>query len=357
MHMFHIKYEKKAERGIRILVVGCGGAGCNSINRIKKMGIEAETLAINTDFEHLCSLNADNKLHIGERITHGYGAGGSLAVGKECAEEARDAIRRAVGRRDIVIVVAGLGGGTGTAVAPVVAEIARELGAIVVCVVTMPFRAERRRTRVAVEGLRELQARADSVIVLDNNRLLEIVPDYPIEQAFSIMDQIIVDVIMGITETVTKPSMINIDFSDLRAVLKNSGTSTILYGEGPDSEPERVVAETLRNQLLDIEYSGAKGAVIHITGGTRMSIQTAYTVMDAITQFLDPEANVIMGARVDPEFDGRIRVIAIITGVQSAMLTGKGWNNPGKCAAAIVSMGAESATGRINPIIKDVMSR
>lgn len=305
----------------RILVVGCGGAGNNSVDRLKRIGVHgAKTVAINTDKMHIDRIEADKKALIGRAITRGMGAGGCPDVGERCAILAEDDLRRVIAGADMTFITVGMGGGTGTGVAPVVAKLAESMGSVVVAVATTPFDAEKRRSRRAKEGLEKLRRHCDSVIVLDNNRLLKMVPSLPIEQAFCVMDQLISEVIRGITETITLPSLINLDFADVKTMMSSGQTSTILYGENCSDDPERVIVETLNNPLLDIDYTDANGALIHLTSGPNLPLETAYSVVNGISSQLSDDANVIFGARVDPDFEGIIRVMSIITGVHSPNL-------------------------------------
>ncbi|MCK4443154.1 MAG: cell division protein FtsZ [Thermoplasmata archaeon] len=305
----------------KIIVVGCGGAGSNSVNRLTNMGIHgAETFAINTDKLHLDRISADNKLLIGKSVTRGMGCGGSPEVGLECAELSEDEIQQIVSGADLVFITVGMGGGTGTGLAPYVAEMARRSRAAVVAIASTPFTVERSRVAKAHRGLERLRRCSDSVIMLDNNRLLEIVPNLPVDQAFGVMDQLITEVVKGLTETITMPSLINLDFADVRAILCTGGTSTMLYAENTADDPDMVVMETMNNPLLDVDFNGANGALIHLTSGPGMSIRTAHEVVRGITNCLSDDANVIFGARVDKEYEGVIKVMTIITGVSSPNL-------------------------------------
>ena len=305
----------------RILVCGCGGSGNNTMNRITHIGVEgAITVAINTDKQHLDHTRAQQKLLVGRHITRGLGAGGDPITGRRCAEAGRDVITRIVNGADLVFVTAGLGGGTGTGIAPIVAEEAKRSGALVVAIVTTPFSVERRmRMQRALEGLDLLRKAADAVLVLDNNRLLHYVPNLPLDEAFSIMDQLIAEIVKGIVETITLPSLINLDFADVRAIMKNGGVTMMLYGES-EQGPEDVVHEALNHPLLDIEIDGATGALIHVTGGPYMTLEQANQVCDLMTARLSPDAKVIFGARQDPAFGDTIKVMSIITGVASERL-------------------------------------
>jgi cell division protein FtsZ len=300
----------------RILIVGCGGSGNNTLNRITHLGVEgAVTVAINTDKQHLDHTRALQKLLVGRHITRGLGAGGDPSTGRRCAEAGREMIRRIVTGADLVFIASGLGGGSGTGICPIVAEEAKAAGALVVGIVTTPFHVERRqRMTKALEGLESLRRVADAVLVLDNNRLLHYVPHLPLDEAFSIMDQLVAEIVKGIVETITLPSLINLDFADVRAIMANGGVTMMLYGES-DRGPEEVVHEALNHPLLDVDISGATGVLIHVTGGRYMTLDTASQVVNLLTSKVSEDANVIWGARQDAGFGDTIKVMAIITGV------------------------------------------
>lgn len=309
----------------RILVVGAGGAGCNSINRLAKAGIKgAELIAVNTDRLHLQTMPASaKKILIGSSITKGLGAGGFPEVGAKCADASRPELEKALAGADLVFLTAGMGGGTGTGSAPILANIARAQGAITLTIVTYPFALERARLEKADAGLEALKGEADTIIVIDNNRLVQIVPNLPIDQAFNVADEIIARAVRGITETITTPSLINLDFADVRAVMSNGGVSMIAVGEakGPERAHD-VVPNTLNNALLDVDYAGATGVLLHITGGPDMTLGECNYVGEALTEKVDPNATVIWGARIDPTFEGRIEAIAIFTGIKSPYMLG-----------------------------------
>lgn len=239
-------------------------------------------------------------------------------MGRRCAEAGREMIRRIVNGADLVFIASGLGGGSGTGICPIVAEEAKSAGALVVGIVTTPFHVERRqRMKRALEGLESLRRVADAVLVLDNNRLLHYVPNLPLEEAFSIMDQLVAEIVKGIVETITLPSLINLDFADIRAIMANGGVTMMLYGES-DRGPEEVVHEALNHPLLDVDVDGATGVLIHVTGGQYMTLESASQVVDLMTARVSEDANVIWGARQDPSFGDTIKVMAIITGVGGA---------------------------------------
>jgi len=318
----------------RIMVIGCGGAGNNTINRLYHMGITgAETIAINTDKQHLDMIQAGKRVLIGKSLTKGLGAGGYPDIGKRAAEMARPTLESLMESADLVFVTAGMGGGTGTGSAPVVAQIAKEQGAIVVGMVSYPFQVEKARLLRAEEGLENLSKNADSVIVLDNNRLLSYVPNLPIGQAFSVMDQLISETVKGISETITEPSLIQLDYADVRAIMSKGGVAVMLVGESKQqNKAESVVHECLSHPLLDIDYRGDTGSLIHITGGNDLTLADAEEIASSLTYELDPHADVIWGARIRNEFEGKVRVMAIMTGVRSAQVLGP-YQTHGQAAA------------------------
>jgi len=301
-----------------IVVVGCGGSGNNTINRLKNLGVDGvTTIAINTDRQHLQMIRADKKVLIGRSITRGLGAGGYPEIGRKAAELARGTLEELMSGANLVFICAGLGGGTGTGSAPVIAEVAKKQGAIVIGMVQTPFKVERARISKAMEGLDELERHADTVIVLDNNKLLEYVPNLPIEQAFSVMDQIVAETIKGIVDTITKPSLMNIDFADVRAIMEHGGVAVMLVGEAKSqNKSNEVVRDCLSHPLLEVDYRGATGALIHITGGPDLTIKEAEEIVNNLTFEISDNAMVIWGARIAKEFESIVRVTAIMTGVK-----------------------------------------
>ncbi|APW97974.1 cell division protein FtsZ [Halobiforma lacisalsi AJ5] len=308
----------------RIVIVGCGGAGNNTINRLYNIGVDgADTVAINTDKQHLKMIEADTKILVGKSLTNGLGAGGDPSMGERATEMAQGTIKEVLGDADLVFVTAGMGGGTGTGAAPVVSEIAKEQGAIVVGMVSTPFNVERARTVKAEEGLEKLREQADSIIVLDNNRLLDYVPNLPIGKAFSVMDQIIAETVKGISETITQPSLINLDYADMSTIMNQGGVAVMLVGETQDkNKTDEVVKDAMNHPLLDVDYRGASGGLVHITGGPDLTLKEAEGIADNITERLEASANVIWGARIQEDYKGKVRVMAIMTGVQSAQVLG-----------------------------------
>ncbi|MEM4134154.1 MAG: cell division protein FtsZ [Candidatus Micrarchaeia archaeon] len=305
--------------GVKIAIVGVGGGGCNTIKRLIDYGLKGpELIAINTDRIHLDTIKPPaKKILIGQSITRGLGAGGYPEIAQKAAEASKPDIEAALSDFDLVFLVAGMGGGTGTGAAPVVADIAKKNGALVVSIVTYPFRIERARLQKAKEGIENLKKVSDTLVIIDNQKLLDYVPNLPIEQTFMIADEITARAVRGISETLLNPSLINLDFADLTTIMTGGGISMIAVGEGKGiSKVEEVVKNTLDHRLLDVDPKGAKGVLLHITGGPDMTLGDANTVGEMITSEVDPYANVIYGARMDQSYLGRIEVIAIFTGLK-----------------------------------------
>jgi len=325
----HRSYSREPGRA-RIVVIGTGGAGNNTINRLMTIGIQgAECIAVNTDKQHLDSIKAHRKILIGENLTHGLGTGGFPEIGAAAAEESRDVLEDVLRDADLVFIAAGMGGGTGTGSAPVIAEIAKEAGAIVVGVVTMPFHIEKARIKKAKEGLKRLLQRADTVVVIDNNRLLDLVPDLPIEEAFSVADEILANMVKGITETIALPSLINLDFADVRAIMSNGGVAMVGIGEGEGKDRGReAVKNAIFNPLLDVDITGAKGALVHVSGSLNMTLKEAAMCAEFVAEKMDDNARIIWGARIDPTLDPDVlRCILIVTGVKSPHILGRNSND------------------------------
>ena len=327
----------------KTVVVGCGGAGNNSVDRLQRIGLwGARTIAINTDRAHLERVHADQRVLIGKRITRGMGAGGHPEIAEHCAEEAREELELILKGADITFITAGMGGGTGTGTAPIVAEVAKELGSVVVSMATVPFSAEgRNRGQKAAIGLDKLKKNSDSTIILANDKLLRMVPNMPVNQAFSVMDQMISEVIKEITDAINQPSLINLDFADLKTIMTGGGAATILYGENTAGDANTVVAEALDNPLVDVDYAGATSALIHITSGPELNLKTTTRVVQGFADVMDSEANVIFGARVDPKFAGQLKVLAVINGVEMDY-----------CVLPSLQMERESAQNAYMPMVR-----
>ncbi len=305
--------------GVQVIVVGVGGGGCNTIKRLIDYGTKgAKLLAVNTDRIHLNTVTAPaRRVLIGANITKGLGAGGYPDIAMKAAESSRAEIKSELEGADIVFLCAGMGGGTGTGASPVVADIAKHEGAIVVGIVTFPFKIEKARLEKAFKGLEELRKSSDTLVIIDNNRLLDFVPNLPIEQAFMVADEVTARAVRGISETLLQPSLINLDFADLRSVMSGGGVSMIAVGEGKGiNKVDDVVKNTLDHKLLDVDPKGARGVLLHLTGGPDMTLGDANKIGEKLTDHVDPHAEVIWGARMDQEFGEKIEVIAIFTGLK-----------------------------------------
>jgi cell division protein FtsZ len=308
-----------------IKVIGCGGAGNNIVSWLYNKGVQgAEIYALNTDQQHLNMIKADRKLLIGRDLTKGLGCGGFPKIGADAAEEAMNDIKEIAKGADMMFLCAGMGGGTGTGSAPVVAKVAKELGSIVIGTVTMPFDIERARVDKAEYGLQELRKYSDTVIVIDNNRLVKIAGNLPIQQAFAVANELVSTMIKGIVETIAVPSLVNLDFADVKAIMSDSGVAAIGVGSSDTkNRVEEAVKGALMNPLLDINYEGATGALIHIHGGNDLTLEEVSQIGEMVTESLDTEANVIWGARVSEEMNGKLVVMTIITGVTSPWMLGQ----------------------------------
>ncbi|MBI4015673.1 MAG: cell division protein FtsZ [Candidatus Aenigmarchaeota archaeon] len=308
----------------KIMVVGCGGGGCNTVTRLTDLGAAgAEIIALNTDAKHLSITKAHKKILIGKDTTRGLGAGGYPQVGEKAATESRTQVKQALEGADLVFVTAGLGGGTGTGSAPVISEIAKSLGAIVIGAVTMPFKMEGTRIQKAEDGLSKLRQVTDTVVVIENQKLLEYAGSMPLAQAFALADELISMMIKGITETITVPSLVNLDFADVKAIMSCGGVSAICVGES-DSQTriKDAVLKAINHPLLEVDYQGALGALVHVVCGPDCTLAEINEAGELISKRLSPEAQVIWGARVLPEYTGKVQVIAIVTGVKSPYLLG-----------------------------------
>ncbi|MEF8832313.1 MAG: cell division protein FtsZ [Candidatus Thermoplasmatota archaeon] len=310
--------DKRNSTDLNIYVVGVGGGGNNSIDRLSRIGVYgAKTVAVNTDKEHLQNKKANKKMLIGRSKNRGRGAGGNPSVGKECAESASGGFKKLFSDADLVFLTTGLGGGTGTGATPVITEMARRSGAMVVDIVTLPFSVEGNRKEIAWRGVHEIESYANSTIILDNDKLLEVSPDVPIDQGFGMMDSVISRLVKSVTETITRQSLINLDFNDLRSVLGGGSYSTLMTGEAHSKEPEKVVKDAEGNPFLNADYRGAKKALIHLTGGSNsLSVKKMNDVVGSMTSKLDSRANVIVGARIDHECKKKIKLMSIVTGLK-----------------------------------------
>ncbi|MBT4257698.1 cell division protein FtsZ [archaeon] len=320
-----INFDELRAGKANIKVIGAGGMGCNAVTWLFNKGINGATIyAMNTDALHLSVTKADEKLLIGKELTRGLGCGGMPQRGREAAKEAMVDVKKAVGNADMVFVIAGMGGGTGTGAAPEIAKLAKETGSVVIGVVTMPFEAEKARIDKAEFGLQELREVTDTCIVLDNNRLVDIAGQLPIEQAFAVANELVSTMVKGIVETITLPSLINLDYADVSSIMKNGGVAVIGIGENDSTDRvNEAVKQALTHPLLDVDYSGATGALIHITCGPDLKLEEFDIIGRTVSDNLSQDAQVIIGARISKDFVGKVRVITIMTGVKSPYVLGK----------------------------------
>jgi cell division protein FtsZ len=311
----------------KITVVGCGGAGGNTVTRMTEEGIHgAKLVAANTDAQHLADeVTADTKILIGKKRTGGRGAGSVPKIGEEAAQENIEDIQQSIDGSDMVFVTAGLGGGTGTGAAPVVAQAAQDSGALTISIVTIPFTAEGERRRANADaGLERLRSVSDTVIVVPNDRLLDYAPSMPLQDAFKICDRVLMRSVKGMTELITKPGLVNVDFADVRTIMENGGVAMIGLGESDsENKAQDSIRSALRSPLLDVQFDGANSALVNVVGGPDMSIEEAEGVVEEIYDRIDPDARIIWGASVNDEFEGKMETMIVVTGVESPQIYGQ----------------------------------
>jgi cell division protein FtsZ len=310
------------EGAARIVVLGVGGGGSNAVNRMIQSGVRGvEFVAINTDTQALARSEAPIRLHIGEKLTRGLGAGGNPNTGEKAAEESADQIADLVRNADMVFIAAGMGGGTGTGAAPVIAQISKEQGALTVGVVTKPFSFEgRQRAKNADEGIVQLRERVDTLITIPNDRLLEVIDrKTTLEQAFMEVDDVLRQGIQGISELITEPGLINLDFADVKSIMADSGGALMAIGRGTgETRAQDAARMAISSPLLDISMDGAKGVLLNITGGPDLALSEISEAADVVSQAADPEASIIFGAVIDPKIENEVRITVIATGFDVA---------------------------------------
>ena len=310
-----------------IKIVGVGGAGSNTIDRLVEAGIMgAELYAANTDAQHLLTIRSPHKILLGRRCTRGLGAGAIPQIGEEAAREAEEDIKNALQGADMVFVTCGLGGGTGTGGSPFIASIAKDMGALTIAICTLPFRAEGAvRMENAEYGLEKLRNFSDTVITIPNDKLIELVPRLSLNAAFKVADEVLMRSIKGITEVITKPGLVNLDFNDIKTVMKGGGVAMIGLGEG-DSEAraEEAIEQAINSPLIDVDISGATGALVNVVGGNDMTVSEAEKAAELVAAKISPNARIIWGATVDPALEHKIRAMVVITGVKSKQIFGPG---------------------------------
>ncbi len=314
----------------RIKVVGCGGGGGNTIHRMSEVGIiGAETVAVNTDAQDLLKITADKKILIGRELTRGLGAGSDPSVGESAARESIEELAATLEGTDLIFITCGMGGGTGTGSAPIIAELAKEMKALTIGVVTIPFTVEgRKRMENALNGLANLRKNADTIIVIPNDKILEIAPDLPVNAAFKVADEVLTNAVKGITEMVTKPGLINLDFADLRTILSRGGAAMIGLGESKAGEASETraleaVENALTSPLLDVDISEANKALINVIGGADMTLREAEMIVETVSSKIHPNAHIIWGAMIDEEIPkNQIQAMVVIAGGRFPYLDG-----------------------------------
>ncbi len=315
----------------KIKVIGVGGGGNNSLNRMKEIGIRGgELIAVNTDAQDLLYTNADQKILIGKELTQGLGAGSNPRVGEEAAKESESEIKKRIANADMVFITCGLGGGTGTGAAPVIAALAKKQGALTIGVVTLPFTIEgKKRIENAMNGLEKMQSVVDTLIIIPNDKLLELAPELPLHTAFKIADEILTNAVKGVTELVTTTGLVNLDFADIKAVMVDGGVSLIGMGESDltGNRAVEAVEKAINNPLLDVDISDATGALVNIIGGPNMSLDECKSIIAAVGEKLDPDAKLIWGTQISDDMDKSVRVLLIVTGVKSSQITGHEGND------------------------------
>ena len=311
----------------RIKVIGIGGGGNNSLSRMKEIGIRGgELIAVNTDAQDLLYTNTDQKILIGRELTQGLGAGSNPKIGEEAARESEAEIRKKIIGSDMVFITCGLGGGTGTGAAPVIAALAKKQGILTIGIVTLPFSIEgKKRIENAMNGLEKLEAIVDTLIVIPNDKLLELAPDLPLHTAFKIADEILTNAVKGVTELVTTSGLVNLDFADIKSVMTDGGVSLIGMGESDTGQRAlEAVEKAIENPLLDVDISDATGALINIIGGNDMSLDECKLIVERVGNKLNSNAKLIWGAQISPDMEKSIRVLIIATGVKSSQILGHG---------------------------------
>jgi cell division protein FtsZ len=313
------------KQSAKIKVIGVGGAGNNSLSRMREIGIKGgDLIAVNTDAQDLLYANADQKILIGKDLTQGLGAGSNPKIGEQAARESESEIKKKIAGADMIFITCGMGGGTGTGAAPFIAGLSKKQGALTIGIVTLPFTIEgKKRIENAMEGLDRMQSVVDTLIVIPNDKLLELAPELPLHTAFKIADEILTNSVKGITELVTTTGLVNLDFADIKAVMVDGGVSLIGLGES-DSNQRAIdsVEKAIQNPLLDVDISGATGALVNIIGGPDMSLDECKTIIEAIGNKLSPDAKLIWGAQIADDMEKSIRVLLVVTGVKSSQILG-----------------------------------
>lgn len=308
----------------KIYVVGTGGSGCNTLNRMTELGIEGVRFAaMNTDVRHLIKMRADKKILLGKTTTKGMGAGSNPQVGEAAAKESASEIKASLSDANMVFIACGMGGGTGTGSAPIIAEMSKAAGALTIAVVTLPFLSEGPvRMKNALEGLERLRKHADTVIVVPNDKLLSIAPDLPLNTAFKVCDEVLAGAVKSIAELITRAGLVNLDFADLRTILSAAGCAVVGVGEASvDAKSDQraliAVEMALSSPLLDVDLSTANRALVNVVGGEDMTLKEAELIVAEVSKRIDPSAHIIWGARVEKTSKkSSLRVLVVIAGAK-----------------------------------------
>ncbi|MEF8874325.1 MAG: cell division protein FtsZ [Candidatus Thermoplasmatota archaeon] len=308
-----------------IYIVGLGGAGCNTIDRVSEEGIHgAELIAGNTDAQDLLTIRANRKVLMGKNLTKGLGAGAKPEIGEKAVQESKDKYEELLSDADIVFLTCGLGGGTGTGSIETVARVAKDVDALTIAVLTKPFKAEgKSRMKNAAWGMKRIRNVADTVIVIPNDKLLDLVPRLPLQQAFKVADEVLMRSIKGMTEIITKPGLVNLDYNDLRTIMEGAGEAMIGMGEsdaGGDKRALEAIDGAINSPLLDVDISGASGVLINVTGPEDMSVHEAEMVAEEAEKKAGKDANIIWGCSVDPTLEDKLKVMLVATGVKSQQI-------------------------------------
>lgn len=312
----------------RIMIVGIGGAGNNTISKLVENGLSgAECVAINTDLRDLNSASATRRVLIGEKVTRGLSTNGNPEIGKAAVEESKLHIEKLLDNVDVVFIAVGLGGGTGTGAAPIIAKIARRKGAVVVGAVTTPLKTETSRIEHVTRALDEMRRTCDTVVVIDNNKIMELVPQLPKTEVLKVTNQVLANMIKGIVETLSSPSLINLDFADFKTIVKKGEVAVVGMGESNAiNRAEEAVRNALETRLLDTDYFDAKAALVHVSGDHNMTIEEVNRVGEVVREMIGEKASVAWGARVDDRAEGILKVTLVMTGTNSPYILNK-WGN------------------------------
>lgn len=348
---------KSPDLQAKIKVVGIGGGGCNAVDRMIEAGLQGvDFIAMNTDFQALNRSHAPHKVQLGTKLTKGLGAGSSPEIGRRAAEENRAEIQELIAGADMVFVTCGEGGGTGTGGAPIIANVAKEVGALTVGIVTRPFKFEgRRRSKAAHDGIGGLREQVDTLIIIPNDRLLDLVSESTsLQESFMLADDILRQAVTGISELILKPGLINLDFADVKKIMENSGTAIIGLGEASGEQRAlRAVENAIQSPLLESSIDGASGVLINFVGGRDMSLQEVNQASELVSNRVDEDAEIIFGATVDDEKRDRVRVMILATGF-SAEAAERATSHPANGAtksqpARVKQMISENSVSRVSP--------